>query len=82
MVHSRGEIGGCWAHDGHDNVRDTTIADMIASARYRDEHAKFYRKECNGCGSNYSLNLSWRPKSHVENLLWRAGRRTLASVPA
>ena len=82
MVHSRGELGGCWAHDGHDNVRETPIADVIASARYREEHARFYRKECSGCGSNYALNLGWRPRTHLENLLWRAGRRSLAAVPA
>ncbi|MGH3496368.1 MAG: radical SAM protein [Nocardioidaceae bacterium] len=77
MIHSRGEIGGCWAHDPHDNVRQTSVADVIASARYRDDHARFFRKDCVGCGSNYSLNLSWRPHTHVENALWRAGRRSL-----
>jgi hypothetical protein len=78
MVHSRGEIGGCWAHDGAHNVRDTPVADVIASEHYRDQHARFYRKECAGCGSNYALNLGWRPRTHLENLRWRAGRRSLA----
>jgi MoaA/NifB/PqqE/SkfB family radical SAM enzyme len=78
MVHSRGEIGGCWAHDGEHNVRDTPVAEVLASAHYRDQHAKFYRKECAGCGSNYALNLGWRPRTHLENLRWRAGRRSLA----
>jgi MoaA/NifB/PqqE/SkfB family radical SAM enzyme len=82
MIHSRGEIGGCWGHDAHDNVRDTSVAEVLASDRYRDEHARYYKKECVGCGSNYALNLSWRPRTHLENLRWRLGRRSLASEPA
>jgi MoaA/NifB/PqqE/SkfB family radical SAM enzyme len=54
MVHSRGEIGGCWGEDPHDNVRDLPIAEVLASRRYRDDHERFYRKDCVGCGSNYS----------------------------
>lgn len=82
MVHSRGEIGGCWGHDAQHNVRDTPIAEVIAGDHYREEHARFFKKQCNGCGSNYALNLGWRPGTHVENLLWRAGRRSLAVRPA
>ncbi len=81
MIHSRGEIGGCWGHDGHDNIRTTSVKDVIASPAYRREHEKFFRKECVGCGSNYSLNLSLRPRTHLENTLWRAGRRSLAAEP-
>ena len=77
MVHSRGEIGGCWAEDPHDNVRDIGVADVLESRGYRDEHEQFFRKDCVGCGSNYSLNLRWRPSSYWNDLLWRTGRRTL-----
>ena len=77
MVHSRGEVGGCWGHDTHANVRDTRLADIVDSDRYRDDHARFYRKDCAGCGSNYSFNLALRPRSYVDDLLWRAGRRSL-----
>ncbi len=77
MVHSTGGIGGCWGHDAVNNVRDTSIADVLNSAHYRDEHEKFFRKECVGCGSNYALNLARRPSSYIEDLLWRTGRRSL-----
>ena len=80
MIHSRGEIGGCWGHDGEDNVRVTTVAAAIDSAGYRAQHERLFRKDCVGCGSNYSLNLAWRPGTHVQNALWRAGRRTLATA--
>ena len=82
MVHSRGEVGGCWGHDTHANVRDTPLADIVDSERYRDDHTRFFRKDCAGCGSNYSFNLALRPRSYVDDLLWRAGRRTLARTTA
>jgi MoaA/NifB/PqqE/SkfB family radical SAM enzyme len=78
MIHSRGEIGGCWGHDPGFNVRERTIAEVIGSPEYRQEHARFFRKDCVGCGSNYSLNLRWRPGTYLDDLLWRAGRRSLA----
>ncbi|MGL5811016.1 MAG: radical SAM protein [Nocardioides sp.] len=78
MIHSRGEIGGCWAHDPRFNVRDTTVREVIDSPEYRAEHERFFRKQCVGCGSNYSLNLRWRPASRWQELMWRRGRRTLA----
>ena len=55
MIHSRGEIGGCWGHDGADNIRTTTVAAVIDSSGYRDQHERLFRKDCQGCGSNYSL---------------------------
>ena len=77
MVHSRGEIGGCWGEDPHDNVREVPIAEVLASDRYRDDHRRFFDKDCVGCGSNYSLNLRWRPTTYLADLQWRLGRRTL-----
>lgn len=77
MVRSTGEVGGCWGHDARQNVRDHSIADIVGGVAYREEHSRFYRKECVGCGSNYALNLRWRPSSYVEDLLWRTGRRRL-----
>ncbi len=79
MIHSRGEIGGCWAHDPAFSVRSKTIAEVIESAHYREEHARLFRKQCVGCGSNYSLNLRWLPKTYLDDLLWRAGRRRLGA---
>ncbi len=79
MIHSRGEIGGCWGHDPSDNVRATPIASVIASERYREEHERLFRKECVGCGANYSLNLRLRPQTYLDDALWRAGRRSLAA---
>lgn len=77
MIHSRGEVGGCWGEDPHDNVRDVAVADVLASSRYRDDHERFFRKDCVGCGSNYSLNLRWRPSTYWHDLGWRIGRRRL-----
>jgi MoaA/NifB/PqqE/SkfB family radical SAM enzyme len=79
MIHSRGEIGGCWGHDPGESVRETAIADVISSDGYRAEHARLYRKDCVGCGANYSLNLRVRPTTYVEDGLWRLHLRSLAS---
>jgi MoaA/NifB/PqqE/SkfB family radical SAM enzyme len=79
MIHARGEIGGCWAHDPAFSVRDRTVAEVIASAHYRAEHARLFRKDCVGCGSNYSLNLRWLPTTYLDDLLWRAGLKHLAA---
>lgn len=81
MVHSQGQVGGCWGHDPTMSVRAQSIRSIIDSAAYRDEHERFFRKECVGCGSNYSLNLRWRPRSWVRNMgvaladRFRSGRR-------
>ncbi len=77
MIHSRGEIGGCWGHDPTFNVRTTRVGDVIDSDHYRREHARFFRKDCVGCGSNYSLNLRWRPGTYVADALWRSGLKSL-----
>ncbi len=83
MIHSRGEIGGCWGHAAGMSIRDRRIRDVIASPEYRAEHTRLFRKECVGCGSNYSLNLRWRPRTYVDDLLWRRGRRSLLDeIPA
>ncbi|MFL6239740.1 MAG: radical SAM protein [Actinomycetes bacterium] len=80
MVHSRGEVGGCWGHDPKESARALPIASIVDSAYYRVEHARFYRKDCVGCGSNYALNLRWRPSSYAHDVMWRLGRRSV--VPA
>jgi len=77
MIHSRGEIGGCWGHDAEFNVRRTPVAEVIDGEHYRQEHTRLFRKECVGCGSNYSLNLRWRPGTYLQDALWRLGRRSL-----
>jgi MoaA/NifB/PqqE/SkfB family radical SAM enzyme len=82
MVHSTGELGGCWGHDARANVRDTPVAQILGSEAYREEHARFFRKECVGCGSNYALNLAWRPRTYVDDALWRIGRRRLSPASA
>ena len=78
MIHSQGGVGGCWGHDPHRNVRQMRIADVIASTEYRDEHERLFQKDCVGCGSNYSLNLRWRPSTYVQDAMWRLGRRSIA----
>jgi MoaA/NifB/PqqE/SkfB family radical SAM enzyme len=78
MIHSRGEIGGCWGHGAQFNVREHSISDVIEGSHYRSEHAQFFRKECVGCGSNYSLNLRWRPMTYYLDALWRLGVLKLA----
>lgn len=77
MIHSRGEIGGCWGEDPGDSVRERSIAEVIDSEAYRLEHERLFRKDCVGCGSNYSLNLRWRPRTYWDDLQWRRGRRSL-----
>jgi MoaA/NifB/PqqE/SkfB family radical SAM enzyme len=80
MIHSRGEIGGCWGHDPDLNVATTPVRDVIDSQGYREQHEKLFRKECVGCGSNYSLNLRWRPGTYAQDLLWRLHRRDLGTA--
>jgi MoaA/NifB/PqqE/SkfB family radical SAM enzyme len=82
MIHSRGEIGGCWGHDPQFNVRERSIAQVIEGTHYRNEHARFFRKECVGCGSNYSLNLRWRPGTYIQDVLWRLGFLSLHGAKA
>ena len=55
------------------SVRERRIAEVIDSPEYRDQHVKLFRKECVGCGSNYSLNQRWRPASYATDLGWRLG---------
>ena len=61
---------------------DVPLKEILGAEAYRDEHARFFRKECVGCGSNYALNLAWRPRTYAADVLWRAGRRSLAPVAA
>jgi MoaA/NifB/PqqE/SkfB family radical SAM enzyme len=77
MIHSTGGVGGCWGHDPVHNVRDMSIKDIVATRHYRDQHARLFRKDCIGCGSNYSLNLRWRPATYFEDARWRLRRRSL-----
>jgi MoaA/NifB/PqqE/SkfB family radical SAM enzyme len=77
MIHSRGEIGGCWGEDPSTDLRQTAVATLLASPAHREEAARLFRKECVGCGSNYSLNLRWRPQSYLADLQWRLGRRRI-----
>lgn len=77
MIHSDGAVGGCWAHDATANVRRTRIADVLSAKEYRDEHRRFFKKDCVGCGSNYSLNLRWRPTTYLSDALWRIGFRRI-----
>jgi MoaA/NifB/PqqE/SkfB family radical SAM enzyme len=79
MVRSRGEVGGCWGHDAGANVRDRSIREIVDSPEYREEHARFFAKQCVGCGSNYSLNLRWRPGTYVQDALWRLNRRSVGA---
>lgn len=82
MVHSRGEIGGCWAEDPSMNVRERSISSVIDSPEYRQEHARLFRKDCVGCGSNYSLNLRWRPSTYATDAAWRLKRIRIDSDAA
>ena len=79
MIHSRGEIGGCWGHDPRQSVREIPIANVVDSEGYRAEHARLFRKDCVGCGANYSLNLRVRPTTYLDDGLWRLHLRSLVS---
>ena len=75
MVHSTGEVGGCWGHDAKANVRDTPVAEILeaGTATARSTRGSSARS-ASGCGSNYALNLAWRPRTYVDDVLWRAGQ--------
>lgn len=80
MVHSRGEVGGCWGEDPPFNVRERSIREILDTPEFWRDQARLFRKDCVGCGSNYSLNLRWRPSTYVEDRRWRRGRRSLADL--
>ena len=73
MIHSTGGVGGCWGHDPARNVRTASLREIVDGSDYVDEHTRLFRKDCVGCGSNYSLNLRWRPKSYLHDLRWKLG---------
>lgn len=79
MIHSQGQVGGCWGHDPTKSVREESLRAIVDSTEYRDDHERFFRKECVGCGSNYSLNLRWRPTSIMHNS-WERFRTTGAKA--
>jgi hypothetical protein len=79
MIHSRGEVGGCWGHDPTANVRDRALRELLDDDAYHEEHERLFRKDCVGCGSNYSLNLRRKPATYVDDLRWRLAHRTLAA---
>ncbi len=74
MIDSRGGVGGCWGHEPEHDMRSHRIAEIVDGPRYRERHAAFFCKQCRGCGSNYALNLRWRPRNHLEGAFWRLGR--------
>jgi hypothetical protein len=55
-------------------VRERSLRDIVDGTAYRIEHARLFRKDCVGCGSNYSLNLRWRPRTYLQDLSWRMRR--------
>ncbi|MFV0259818.1 MAG: radical SAM protein [Acidimicrobiales bacterium] len=75
MIRSSGQIGGCWGHDGTLNVRDRSIRSVIDDPAYREEHDRFFRKDCVQCGSNYALNLKLRPAGFLDAARARRGDR-------
>ena len=78
LVHSDGAIGGCWGHDPSANVRTSSIRDVVAGENYREEHERFYRKDCVGCGSGYSLNLRRVPSSYLDDARWHRAHRAVS----
>jgi MoaA/NifB/PqqE/SkfB family radical SAM enzyme len=85
MIHSQGQVGGCWAHDPEFSVREQSIASMLKSTKFRKTQTDLFFKRCKGCGSNHSLNMRLEPRPMVYDLLWRAGifktRRKLFASP-
>jgi MoaA/NifB/PqqE/SkfB family radical SAM enzyme len=73
MVHSRGEVGGCWAHDPEFSVRKQRLAQIIRSERFRKTQTDLFFKRCKGCGSNHSLNLRFDPRAVCHDALWKMG---------
>ena len=73
MVHSQGQVGGCWAHDPMFSVRNESIAHIMDLAEFRKVQTDLYFKRCRGCGSNHSLNLKLEPRALMYDALWEAG---------
>ncbi|MEO5899293.1 MAG: radical SAM protein [Ilumatobacteraceae bacterium] len=77
LVHSTGEVGGCWGEHLEFNVREHRIDAVLRDRAYRDAHSKWFRKECVRCGSNYALNLRFDPRSYAFDLRRRVQARML-----
>ncbi len=75
LVHSTGEVGGCWGETLDFNVREQSVASVLESAEYRREHQRLFDKDCVRCGSNYALNLRFDPRSQLYNLRRRLATR-------
>jgi hypothetical protein len=73
MVHSQGQVGGCWAHDPEFSVRKDPIEQIVRSAKFRKTQTDLYFKRCKGCGSNHSLNLRFDPRPLAYDALWQVG---------
>lgn len=73
MVHSRGQIGGCWAEDPIFSLRARPMADILASTAFKRGQSRLLFKECQGCGSNHSLNMRLEARPLLLDMLWQTG---------
>lgn len=70
---------GAGGHVPTTNVPQTPIRQVIDGAADGDEHARLFRQQCVGCGSDYGRHRRWCPATHVQDALWRLGRRRIGS---
>ncbi len=73
MVHSQGQVGGCWAHDPEFSVREQRIEAMLETEKFKTTQTDLFFKRCKGCGSNHALNMRLEPRPMMYDALWKAG---------
>ena len=79
MIHSRGEIGGCWGHDPTLNVRERRSPTSSTAPTTATSTTGSSARTASVAARNYSLNLRWRPSSYMADVLWRVGARHLGA---
>jgi MoaA/NifB/PqqE/SkfB family radical SAM enzyme len=73
MVHSRGQAGGCWAHDPEFSLRTESVQSILSSVKSRERRTDFFFKRCRGCGCNHALNLRLDQRALLYDALWCLG---------
>jgi MoaA/NifB/PqqE/SkfB family radical SAM enzyme len=73
MIHSRGQVGGCWAEDPVFSLRQESLANILQSDEFRKRQSSLYWKQCCGCGSNYALNMRLSPQYVLYDFIRKMG---------
>jgi MoaA/NifB/PqqE/SkfB family radical SAM enzyme len=69
MIHSQGQIGGCWGEDPLHSLRIKKLGEIFNSKDFIKRQSLLYWKQCRGCGSNNSLNMRLSPRHLLKSII-------------